>query len=79
MNHFYTVMPMLTRDWSKGAHQLLQLKYCMLNILSSPKRMYSFLYPPCYRFILVLLEARNQVAVEVICCLFNFNERSPVS
>ena len=37
-----TVMPMLICDRSKGAHQLLQLKYGMLNILSSPKMMYSF-------------------------------------
>ena len=39
-------MPMLIRDRSKGAHQLLQLKYGMLNILSSPKIMYSFDDPP---------------------------------
>ena len=42
MNHCYKVMPMLIRDRSKGAHQLLQLKYGMLNILSSPKMMYYF-------------------------------------
>ena len=57
-------------DW----WQLYLLNLLELGIIASGETLFS-----AVRILMVLLETRNQVAVEVICCLFNFNERSPVS
>ena len=67
-------MHVLIRDQSLRAHQLVQLKYGMLNFCILAQSDAYFLIFPLLQICLGFMGSKKQSAV-----LFDFNNRSPVS